>query len=261
MDAGPLHEWRNAKRVEEVLADGDGKGVRVAVLDSGIELPHPDPFLKDLELRDDLAFTDRLGELHIEEGEGKDVYGHGTAVTHCIRKIAPAAEIGSFRVLNSRKRSRNHLIRAGAMEAIELGYQIIHCSFGCADRNGKYAMIYKEWLDEAYVRKIHVVTACSNKNKNIQEWPGFFHSSLNVDMLSSTKGRFSFRPDHLVEFGAEGMEIDLPWKNGGRVTHSGSSYAAPIVTGYLAKLLAAFPDLTPAQAKALLQAHADIPIE
>lgn len=250
--------WRDPQAVEEVLAHGDGAGVRIAIIDSGVELAHPDPTIQDLALRDDLAFNERLGDIRIERGDGIDVYGHGTAVAHCIRKIAPAAEIGSFRVLNARLGSRNFLIRAGAMKAIELGYNILNCSFGCRDDSGKHAMIYKEWLDEAYLRKIHVVTACNNDDFNIQEWPGFFHSCINVNMLQRPDGRFSFRPDHLVEFGAEGVDVELPWRDGAYKTVSGSSFAAPLVAGYLAKLQSAFPDLTPAQAKAILQAHADI---
>lgn len=253
-----LNLWRNPELVERVLASGDGAGVRIAIIDSGIDTSHPDPLIQNLELKDDLAFSDRLGEIHCEEGKGLDVYGHGTAVAYCIRQIAPAAEIGSFRVLNARLGSRNFLIRTGAMKAIELGYNILNCSFGCRDDTGKHAMTYKEWLDEAYLRKIHVVTACNNDNFNIQEWPGFFHSCINVNMLDRPEGRFSFRPDHLVEFGAEGVDVRLPWKGGSYKSVSGSSFAAPVVTGHLAKLLSAFPDLTPIQAKALLQAHADV---
>ncbi|MFM2241372.1 MAG: hypothetical protein RLZ97_227 [Verrucomicrobiota bacterium] len=246
--------WRDPAAVEEALLHGDGDGVKVAVIDSGIETTHP--ALDGISLSDDVAFEDRFGEIHIEENTAIDVFGHGTAVTWCVRKIAPKAQIGSFRVLNARNGSKHHIIRAGATEAIQRGYQVLNCSFGARDDLGKFAMLYKAWLDKAYLAGIHVVTACNNDDASIQEWPGFFHSCINVNMLAEDDPRFAFRPDHLVEFGAHGQNLELPWIHGSTIRTCGSSFAAPLVAGYVARLLSAFPDLTPIQAKALLQAHA-----
>ena len=248
-------DWRNPEAVEEALLHGDGDGVSVAILDSGIETSHPG--LEGITLGDDIAYEDRFGEIHTEENTGTDVFGHGTAVAWCVRKIAPKARLGSFRVLNARCGSKNHIIRAGATDAIDRGYHILNCSFGARDELGRFAMLYKAWLDKAYLAGRHVVTACNNDDESIQEWPGFFQSCINVNMLAEENLRFTFRSDHLVEFGAHGQNVELPWMNGTWSRKCGSSFAAPLVAGYLARLLSAFPGLTPMQAKAVLQAHAN----
>ena len=60
-----------------------------------------------------------------------DLFGHGTAIAAIIRRIAPEAEIGSFRVLGESLDSRTVIIREGVRQAIERGYHVLNCSFGC----------------------------------------------------------------------------------------------------------------------------------
>jgi hypothetical protein len=61
-----------------------------------------------------------------------------------------------------------------------------------------------------------------------------------------------YRPGDLVEFAARGENVDLLWRGGGRKKSSGSSFAAPVATAILARLLSAYPDLSPLAAKELL---------
>jgi hypothetical protein len=61
------------------------------------------------------------------------------------------------------------------------------------------------------------------------------------------------RNGSLVEFAAAGFDIDVPWSGGKRKRVTGSSFAAAHVTGLLARLLGAYPDLHPLEAKALLR--------
>ena len=64
--------------------------------------------------------------------------------------------------------------------------------------------------------------------------------------------RFYYRPGNLVEFVARGQDIEVAWLNGGTKKVTGSSFAAPHLTGLLARLLSKCPTLSPTQAKALL---------
>jgi subtilisin family serine protease len=75
-----------------------GKGVRIAVLDSGIDTTHP--ALDGLKLADDIAF-ERDGPFLKAVDTSGDVIGHGTAIAWIIRSMVPDAEIGSFRVLDA----------------------------------------------------------------------------------------------------------------------------------------------------------------
>ncbi len=79
-----------------------GSGVRVAVIDSGIEADHPD--LGDsVDAGAGVAISiGEEGEVVEVEGPHDDLFGHGTACAGAIHTIAPEARITSVRVLNAR---------------------------------------------------------------------------------------------------------------------------------------------------------------
>jgi subtilisin family serine protease len=60
-----------------------------------------------------------------------------------------------------------------------------------------------------------------------------------------------------VEFGAPGIDIPVPWLNGRTIRSTGNSFAAPHVTGLVARLLSKHPHLTPYDVKTVLRAVAD----
>lgn len=248
--AGPvsLHEAR------EALDQGTGAGVRIAVIDSGVEVSHP--ALTGLRLADDIAIVSDGLRLHATTGEGRDVFGHGTAIASILRRVAPDATLGSFRVLDADLGSRTAVIREGVRQAIDRGYHILSCSFGCRGE-AQYVMQYKDWVDEAYLKAIHVVAACNNFDVNVPEWPGYFPTVVTVNMARVAGLAFYYTRGHLVEFAAAGEDVDVAWMDGGRKTVTGSSYAAPLVAGLLARILSVHPGLPPLEAKALLHRLAE----
>src|SRR5207247_3777086 len=133
-------------RALRALHEGTGRGVRVAVIDSGIEISHPR--LSGLKLRDDIHVVD--AGLHVEArpGDGTDLFGHGTAVASIIRSIAPEAEIGSVRVLSEHLDSRTAIIREGVRQALDGGDALIIDSFGGGLPETRFQS--KAWLEEAY---------------------------------------------------------------------------------------------------------------
>jgi subtilisin len=97
------------------------------------------------------------------------------------------------------------------------------------------------------------VAACNNADYGRPEWPGFFTSVLTVNMARAVEdSEIYYKPGHLVEFAARGVDVEVPWTGGGTKKVTGSSFAAPRVTGMLACLLSEFPQLTPVETKALL---------
>jgi subtilisin len=241
--------WPSIEHARDCLVRGDGAGVRIALLDSGVEAHHPD--LAGLRLADDLAIRDDGFQLTSEPGKGVDVFGHGTAIAGILRTVAPGAEIGSFRVLGEQLRSRTLIIREGVRLALERGYHILNCSFGCGRED--QVLLYKEWIDEAYTLGRHIVASCNNLDFMKREWPGHFPSVLTVNFTRATDAKvFYCRLGNLVEFAAQGQDIDVAWMGGGRKRVTGSSFAAPHLAALLARLLSCCPDLTPVQAKALL---------
>jgi subtilisin family serine protease len=238
------------EQAQAALQTGRGAGVRIAIIDSGVEADHPD--LQGLTLTDDVAVVSDEVSLQVVPGNGVDLYGHGTAIAGIIQAVAPEASLGSFRVLNGSLGSRTAIIREGVREAIDRGYHILNCSFGCPG-TAQYIMQYKDWIDEAYLKGIHVVSACNNRNVAEPEWPGFFPSVVTVNMARVAGTDFFYVPRHLVEFAAAGHELTVAWRNGTRREKTtGSSYAAPLVAGLLARIISVYPGLPPLEAKALL---------
>jgi subtilisin family serine protease len=236
------------------MAEGRGAGVRIAVIDSGIEVSHPS--LKGLKLLDDIHIVDSGIQIEVREGDGTDIYGHGTAVASIIREIAPEVEIASFRVLGAGRSSRTVIIREGVRQAIDRGYHVLNCSFGCGIQD--HIFQYKDWIDESYLKGIHIVAACSNLDFRSPEWPGFFPTVVTVNMTASTrKDCLYYRPGYLVEFAARGVNVLAAWRDAETRSVTGSSFAAPQVTALLARLLSVAPQLDPLQAKALLRQVAE----
>jgi subtilisin len=245
MDSSPL----KLEEARQALTNGTGKGVRIAVLDSGIEIDHPE--LVGLQLADDLHVVDSGIQIEVKQGDGTDIFGHGTAIAGVIRRIAPDAEIGSIRVLGENLASRTVIIREGIRQAIDRGYRILNCSFGC--RVAEHIFQYKEWIDEAYLNGIHIVSACNNLDFRQPEWPGYFPSVVTVNMARLNDDHtFFYKSGHLVEFLARGVNVELPWKNHSVREVTGSSFAAPVMSGLLARLISVIPSISPLEAKAIL---------
>jgi len=240
--------WISPAEAAAAMLRGRGRGVRIAVLDSGIEASHP--AFGGRPLCEDIAIVEDGHKLKVVPGEGRDLFGHGTAVAGVIHQVAPEAEIASIRVLGESLSARTAIILEGARQAIERGYQILNCSLGCGVL--EHVLKYKAWVDEAYLRDVHVVAACNNSDYGRPEWPAFFTSVLTVNMArAGEKPEIYYKPGHLVEFAARGVDVEVPWTGGGTKKVTGSSFAAPRVAAMLACLLSEVPGLDPLQAKAL----------
>ncbi len=242
--------WISPEQARDALIRGTGKGVRIAVLDSGVESSHPD--LANLVLSDDVVIQSRGGRIEAVDGHGEDVFGHGTAVTGIIHRDAPEAQIGSFRVLGHFKESRAAVIREGVRAAALRGYDIIQCSFGAPAR-AQDAAIYKGWLDALYLRGLHVVAAGSNAGFHTAEWPAHFPTVIATGADPDDYETLQLCHGSLVEFSIRGREKSAAWIGGGHKEVFGSSFAAPRVTAMLAQILSVFPKIHPLHAKALLR--------
>jgi subtilisin family serine protease len=251
--------WITPEEAAAAITQGRGRGIKIAVLDSGIELSHPS--LSHLRLVEDVAFeANEQGVLRQVPGWGVDKYGHGTAVASVIQRAAPEAQMGGFRVLDDKLGSKYPIIEEAARCAIDRGYHILNCSFGSKARLDTIGY-FKSWIDYAYSQGVHVVSACNNSYFRDPEWPGFFPSVISVNMAKTLDDDLFFRWDmssnssvrHLVEFAARGVDLSIPWKGNQIARHSGSSFAAPHVSGLLARLLSVYPNLKPLVAKSLLQ--------
>jgi hypothetical protein len=244
MRGGAETGWKAA------LEGSDGSGVRVALLDSGVERSHP--LLAGAMFDGDfhLAESGRL-----EEGDGTDCFGHGTAVASVIHQAAPGVTIGSFRVLGGNAYGRDDMVRQAALEAVSRGYDIIHCSCGAVGSTFT-VMGFKDWLDAAWVAGVHVVAACNNGGAGVRVWPAHFSSVVAVDAVQGedSNGGFFRRKGAMVEFVVPcGRGRDLAWRGGGVRRIAGTSFCAPVVTGWMARILSNEPGLHPDEMKVALR--------
>jgi subtilisin len=242
--------WVSLEEARASLTHGTGAGVRIALLDSGIELSHP--ALAGLRVEEDLAVVETEQGIRLESGGGTDVFGHGTAVASILHRQAPGASIGSFRVLGPNLRSRTTLICHAARAAIERGYHILSCSFGSSRED--HVLLYKSWVDRAYRAGRHVVAAAANPDALHREWPAHFTSVVAVTFASGLRpGEVVHRPGEIIEFAALGEDVSVAWLNGSLKQVTGSSFAVPHVVAILARLLSRHPGMDPPLAAALLR--------
>jgi subtilisin family serine protease len=93
--------------------------------------------------------------------------------------------------------------------------------------------------------------------------PGPTYPSEFADVFSVAAGRgndplrFQYNPHGPVEFGAPGIDVELPWTGGGTICATGNSFAAPHIAGVIALVLSKHPGLTPFQMKTVLHALSD----
>lgn len=236
---------------EWAWGDSTGAGVRVAVIDSGIDAGHP---AIGKPLAGYLTVREVNGELQLDESPEGDAYGHGTACAGIIRSIAPDCELISIKVLGPSLGGSGRALLAGLRWAIEQNVHICNLSLGTT-RPEFYAQLH-ELVDLAYFRRIMLVAAVNNLPV-----PSFPSTFAPVFSVAATEGveqdSFLYNPHPPAEFGAPGIDIRLAWSNGEWITATGNSFAAPHITGHIARILSHHPGLTQFQMKTVLRALAD----
>jgi subtilisin len=230
-----------------------GKGVRVAVVDSGIDAGHRDLEGKVDEQGGIVVTVDEGGEVVATPGPHDDAFGHGTACAGIIHGLAPEASITSVRVLGEGLGGKANAFLAGLGWAVEQGFDIINLSLGTSRRD--WALAFYEVCDRAYFQGSFVVTAANNVAR--PSFPSLYASVASVACnMSKDPFRFHYNPDPPTEFLAPGIDIEVPWRGGGRITGTGNSYAAPHIAGVAALVKAKHPELRPFQLKTVLWATA-----
>src|SRR5712691_8107711 len=102
-----------------------GVGVRVCILDSGVERGHP--LVGEVQGAVAISIGPE-GETIVEEDTEGDLCGHGSACAGVVRALAPDAEIHSVRVLGAGFKGSGKTLLAGLRWAIEQGYDIVNMS-------------------------------------------------------------------------------------------------------------------------------------
>lgn len=228
-----------------------GRGVKIAVLDSGV-VPHRS--LPGLSTSIEITpFPENLMNTH----------GHGTAVASLIagnelgaRGIAPAAEIISVRVSDEAGEADSFALAAGILAAIDSGAHIINISMGCTDDNPliEDAVLY------ANERNVLIVAASGNSEQAEACYPAAYPSVVSVGAVDA-RGRhldFSNYGAYLA-LTAPGYAVNAAWPGNRYASISGTSASAPIVTGAIAATMSnsGRPTLNASEAAEILMKYSD----
>jgi len=234
-------------------AGATGQGVKVAVIDSGVDGAHPlvGGVAGGVALEYD---ADAPGRVRYDDSPHTDLFGHGTACAGLIRALAPQCELFSVRVLGRKLTGKGLVLAAGIRWAIDNGMHVVNLSLSTKSTD-LFGPLH-ELVDEAYFRGVLLVSAVNNSP--MPSYPSLYSSVISVAARPHDGPQsFAYNPEPPVEFGAAGIDVDVAWLGGAVITATGNSFAAPVVAGYAARLLSKHPGLTPFQVKTVLHAVAD----
>lgn len=208
------------------LTNKSESSVKVAVLDSGIELLSGIPVSESINLvaeEQDLPYY------------MNDMVGHGTAVADIIHQICPQAELYSVRVLDNQNRGRLSDIVKGIYWCIEQHVDIINMSFGTA----RESEILKKAIQDAADCGIMIVGSAGNGGSGADvEYPAAFDEVIAVGAVdTSAQKTEESTTGSEVELVVPGSQIMTKSMLGMTTVSSGTSMAAPHVTGAAALLM------------------------
>ena len=252
----------------EAWTQSDGDGVLVAILDTGVQLNHPDLaaniWTNPNEIPGNGIDDDRSGVVDDVHGANMfdlsndvdDDHGHGTHVAGIVAArqgngiggsgLAPGAKILPVKVLDSTMSGTTDSLALGIRYAVDRGAKILNVSVN-TDAPTDTVEAAVRYAGE---RGAIVVASAGNNGRNIDLQPSYPASLADPAVFSVAAGD----PDGLlwrlsntgllsVDLAAPGDHIASTAKGSSYQSRTGTSAAAPFVAASLALLSAARPDL------------------
>jgi thermitase len=224
-------------RVNQAQRSVSGAGVTLAIVDTGIDLDHPaladrltagyDFVEKDSVPDDGTDGLDNDGDGFVDEGAG-----HGTHVAGIVALVAPEASLMPVRVLNSEGIGSYFDIVDGIVYAVDHGAHVVNLSLSGPED----ASFLQAAVDYAWTKGVLVVAAAGAYDVT---YPARYEHVVSVGATDAQDqvAEFSdFRAGQVTVF-APGVSIYSTYYDGGYVSWTGTSMAAPFVSGEAALLL------------------------
>jgi hypothetical protein len=209
------------------LRDRTGRGVRIAVIDSGVNPDHPHVG----GLIETLALDDRAQP----SDDAIDRLGHGTAVAAAIHEKAPGADIHVMKVFHDTLSTTVPALRRALEWSMESGMRLVNLSLGTA--RPEHGPLLQKVMNEAVRAGCLVVSARSHEG--VTWYPGSLQGAIGVD-LDWSLDRHAMTVEAQEGGGAlaraSGYPRPIPGVHPDRNLH-GISFAVANVTGLLARVL------------------------
>lgn len=242
----------DVRSILDAMGDHDGSGVRVAIIDTGVQAEHDMVGGKLSASYGIKLFED--GRVDLEACAPLDVCGHGTAAAAQVHQVAPGAELVSIRVLSESREGSSEALVAALQWVASQQVDVVNMSLSTLRM--ALALRIGQAVDELYAKSVPCVCA-KGYQQDGRDYPTSFGASIGVTYDALEPAEVRYREDDLVEFVAAGVDRTVAWHNSTTRKVTGSSYATPIVTGLIARMLAAKPGLSVFEVKSLLRAYAD----
>jgi subtilisin family serine protease len=244
-------------RLRAALAEARGQGVQVALLDTGVDVNHPD--LQGVVTRS-IEVVSQGGMVACREvttagrrGQELDPIGHGTACAGIIHEMTPEARLVSVRVLGSGIGGSGEQLLRGLAWVLEQRPRIPVVNLSLGTTSDRFIVPLRRLVDQAYFEGTVLVAA--GNNMGVPSYPALFASLIAVDNQSFPDPfTLEFVTGRPVELVARGIYVRAPKSGGGYQLWTGTSFATPHVSAVVARLLSVNPRLTPFQVKTLLYA-------
>lgn len=234
-----------------------GRGVRIAIVDSGLSDPNDE--FGSATLEQGVNFL--VAEGHPDRRNTTDAYGHGTNVTRMIASeevgVAPEATVIPLRCFDANKGNADCVAAAIYVAIREYQCDVINLSMGMRTTNEAI----KTAVAEALAQGVIVVAAAGNlysyeEGLDIND---YFYPAAQEGVIGvgSVNGAGAWHPrsarNDSVFVTAPGVSIDcIRPDTGNAYLASGTSFATPVVSGVAALALSQDPDMTRAEFSDLL---------
>ena len=232
-----------------------GKGVKVAVLDTGIS-PHP-----DLYISGGVSFMSNSSSYTDDNGHGTHVAGIIGAKNNDIGfvGVAPDAEIYAVKVMGANGMGTSDALISGIDWAIANNMDIINMSLGFSSIQGTAV---HDAVKRATQSGILVLAAAGNNgnaagNGDTVKFPARYSETIAVAATdrNSAKAVFSDAGPE-VDIAAPGVSISSTSNKNGYVAMSGTSMATPYAAGIVALYKEAYPSYNTTQIRSLVEQNA-----
>ena len=223
--------------------------VKAGIIDTGIDYFHPD---LRANIRDGISTLDGHASY-------RDDYGHGTHVAGTIGAfnsyygmmgINPYVDFYIVKAFDKRGNGKLSDIIEGIDWLMRRQVNVINMSFSTSETNQTFARV----MEIAYNRGVILVAASGNDGgTDSVNYPARYPYVIAVSATDRQDNLASFSstgPE--IDFCAPGVDIRSTWINGGYKVSSGTSFAAPHITGIVADLLNYFGPMPPAQVKEMM---------
>ncbi|MFD7625864.1 type VII secretion-associated serine protease mycosin [Streptomyces sp. NPDC059851] len=269
-DAVRDRQWGlTALRAEEAWGITQGDGVTVAVLDTGVDPTHPDLAGQVLDGTDLVGMGagpgDRAWARHGTAMAGIIAgHGHGRNRRQGVLGVAPQAKVLPVRVIleegdpgrSTARQSKGGALAEGIRWAADHGADVINLSLGDDSDSAHHEAAEDEAVQYALGKGAVVVASAGNGGRegDHASYPAAYPGVIAVTAVdrSGRKAAFSTR-NWYASVSAPGVGVVIADPDRAYYEGWGTSAAAAFVSGTVALLKAAHPDLSPAQIKKLLQ--------